>query len=361
MFKMKIILNNLKKTKIRFFGKKKLILIILNIYIIFANRNRIMYNYNYMSKNPIIDSPQQLNSSIILKEKEELLKYISKSMKANIKRIETIFLDYKCNFGNQLILLNKVIFFCEILGCKRILLNKDFYWFIKNKIIYKKYGMIIEVGDEKDYKNKNIIIDRSHNFFWYFNYINPQFRSEIIKQEILSNLPKMIIDPNTLFIYIRSGDIFKGCCKNYFQPPLCFYQRILNIFKFQNITIIAEDKNNPVIDKLLVQFPNIFYKNNSLKIDISYLAYSYNLVGGFSTFVNNIIRFNDNLKLFWYYEFKKSFFFSFEFNHKNISIFKMKVSDSYYDKLKMCNTSQCETNIILNSKCVYNFIETKNQ
>ena len=301
LFKMTII-----KTQ---FLEKKLIILIINIFIIFSNRNRIMHNYRHKNTNQLIDSPQQLNSSIILKEKEELLKYISKSIKENIKSIETIFLDYKCNFGNQLILLNKVIFFCEILGCKRILLNKDFYWFIKNKILYKKYEMIIEVGDEKDYQNKNIIIDRSSNFFWYFNYIKPQFRPEIIKQEILSNLPKMITDPNTLFIYIRSGDIFNVFCKGYFQPPLCFYHRILNIFKFQNITIIAENKNNPVIDKLLVQFPNIFYKNNSLKNDISYLVYSYNLVGAFSTFINNIIRFNDNLQLFWYYEFDESFFF----------------------------------------------------
>ena len=282
---MEIIHNNLIKNKIRFLRKKKLIILIFNIYIIFSNRNRIMYNYSHISTNHIIDSPQQLNNSIILKEKEELLKYISKCIKKNLKSIETIFLDYKCNFGNQLILLHKVIFFCEILGCKRIILNKDIYWFIKNKIIYKKYEMIIEVGDEKDYKNKNIIIDRSSNFFWYLNYIKPQFRSEIIKQEILSNLPKMITGPNTLFIYIRSGDIFDHFFKGYYQPPLCFYQRILNTFTFQNISIIAENKNNPIIDKLLDQFPNIFYKKNSLKNDISYLIYSYNLVGAFSTFI----------------------------------------------------------------------------
>ena len=108
-------------------------------------------------------------------------------------------MDFKCNFGNQLILLNKVIFFCEILGCERIILNKQYYWFIKNNIVYKKFNMIIEVGDEKDYINKNILIDRTNNFFWYSNYIKPKFKTEIIKHEILRNLPKMFTDSNNLF------------------------------------------------------------------------------------------------------------------------------------------------------------------
>lgn len=300
-----------------------------------------------------------MNNSIILKEKEELFKYISKSFNKNITSLKSIFLDFKCNFGNQLILLNKVIFFCEILGCERIILNKKYYWFIKNNIVYKKFNMIIEVGDEKDYINKNILIDRTNNFFWYSNYIKPKFKTEIIKHEILRNLPKMLTDSNNLFIYIRSGDIFGYAYndfKNYYQPPLCFYQIILQNFKFRNISIIAENKNNPVIDKLLVQFPYIFYKINSLKIDISYLVYSYNLVGAYSTFINNIIRLNDNLQLFWYYEFLESFFFDFEFNHNNLSIYKMKASYYYYDKLNKCHTLKCEKNIMLNSKCEYNFI-----
>ena len=37
----------------------------------------------------------------------------------------------------------------------------------------------------------------------------------------------------------------------------------------------------------------------------------------------------------------------------------MKVSDSYYDKLNKCNTFQCQTDVMLNSKCEYNFIKIK--
>ena len=352
-----------KMLKIKYLILNKIIIILLiliiqsYIYFISSKENIIMNNNQFVTTNQFVPS-SDINNSIILKEKESLLKYISKSINKNISNLKTIFLDYKCHFGNQIILLNKVIFICEILGCKRIILNKDIYWFIKTKIIYKKFKMCIEVGDEKDYIKKNIIIDRSNNFFWFFNYIKPKFRTEILKEEILRNLPKKNTDPNTLFIYIRSGDIFTNELMQfkYFQPPLCFYHKILNTFEFQNIVIIAEDKKNPVIDKLLIEFPSILYKNNSLIDDISYLLYGYNIVGAYSTFLINILRFNDNIKLLWYYEFSESFFFTYEFNHKNINIFKMKTSDFYYDTLNECNTLQCIINIMLNYECKYNFI-----
>ena len=84
------------------------------------------------------------------------------------------------------VILNKAIFYCEILGCKRILLNRNFYWFIKNKIIYKKFKMSIELIDEKNIKMSKMIIDQSRFFFIYFKFIFPHYRSKIIKKEILN-------------------------------------------------------------------------------------------------------------------------------------------------------------------------------
>ena len=84
-------------------------------------------------------------SSINLKEKKELLNMISESIGRKITSVNIIFLSQKMRFGNQIILINLAIFFCEILGCKKIILDKNWNWFIKNKIIYKKYRMIIDV------------------------------------------------------------------------------------------------------------------------------------------------------------------------------------------------------------------------
>ena len=168
-------------------------------------------------------------STLYMKEKNELLAFISKSIGRNITYVNTIFLSQKLMFGNQIILINLAIFFCEILGCKKIILDKHWNWFIKHKIIYRKYRMIINIGEINDYKPNNYtIFDFSTNFFYYSKYFKPELRMEIIKKEVLKNIPEFNVKENSLYIYIRSGDIFIRSYNNlYSQPPLCFYQSII--------------------------------------------------------------------------------------------------------------------------------------
>ena len=331
--------------------RKKKILLVLIISIIYLNKFnpiKIFYHQNINDNN--------INS----KEKINLLLFLSKNLKKNITKIESIFLNCPAKFGNLIILLNKAIFYCEILQCKRMILNKYIYWFITNNTIDKNNNMQIEVGDINDYKNQSdILIDNTPNFFWYYGYYRPRYRIEIIKNQILLNLPKVITNVNDLQIYIRSGDIFRiPVIISYYQPPLCFYKNIIDNFKFENIYIISENKNNPVIDQILSQFPNIIYKINSLKYDMSILINAYNIVGGFSTFLKTLILLNDNLLKFWYFNYQTnllfSYFFDYEFSHKNISIFKMKEFD-FYIRMKQCNNLKCQMKLMINYTCKYPF------
>lgn len=346
----------------------KFIIILVNIILIliihilqknFLNEDIIMKDFLPVNVDKLYDFPTDKTDPILKNEKKELLKYISMCAKREIKKIKTIFLNLTLNFGNQLILLNKVIFFCEILGCKRIILNKKAYWFIKNKIIDKKYKMSIEVGEEKNYRSKGILIDNTQNLFFYFKYLRPIFRPEVIKNEILKNLPNVCVNPNDLYIYIRSGDIFEYYHRYYFQPPLCFYQNILNNFTFNNIYIISEKRNNPVIDKLFLQFQKVSYKINIMKYDIAYIINAYNLVGAYSTFLNYIIKYNDNLKYFWYFNFDTSIdysiFFGFKFYH-NVTKYRMNESD-YYNIMRNCSNLEEQKQIMLKYKCQNQIIE----
>ena len=222
--------------------------------------------------------------------------------------------------------------------------------------------MTIEVGEVNNFtNNKNVILDYSENFFWYFHILEPKYRPELVKNEILNNLPKIISNPNDLYIYVRSGDIFESYMKSYYQPPLCFYQELLNNFKFNNTYIIAENNNNPVIDKLLKQFPNVIYRRNPLKFDISYLIYAYNLVGTYSSFISHIIKYNDNIINFWYFHFKISYYFYiyfyFIFNHP-VKKYTMKESD-YYKQIRHCNTIECQKSIMIDYKCPNKIINIK--
>jgi hypothetical protein len=247
--------------------------------------------------------PKNGKNQLLLKEKKELFKFISNNTGKNITSVKSVFIKNNFNFGNQLILLNKAIFYCEILGCKRIIFDKKNFWYIKNKIINKKCKMIIKAGTINNILNPITIIDNTLNFFYYNYNIKPEYRAIILKEEIIRNLPIIKISKNSLFIYIRSGDIFTTPNINYSQPPLCFYKTILKNYKFKDIYIIAQNKNNPVIDKLINQFPNIIYNENQLKIDISYLIKGYNIVKAPSTFLESIIQLNNNIQFLWEFEF----------------------------------------------------------
>ena len=182
---------------------------------------------------------------------------------------------------------------------------------------------------------------------------------EVIKKEVLMNLPRTKVNSEDLYIYIRSGDIFDNLITSYYQPPLCFYKSVLDNFKFENIYIISENKKNPNIDKLFALYPNIIFQNNSLKHDISILTQAYNVVGGFTTFLKVIMLLNDNLKKFWIFHFimfqSFSYFFTYEFNHKNITIFRMPTYN-YYSKVKECNDLQSQINYMMNYTCKNGFV-----
>ena len=253
----------------------------------------------------------------------------------------------------------KIIFYCRILKCKKIFLDNKKVWFIKNKIIDKKYKIIIVPEELKNVKYCKTIIDNTDNFFYYSNYIEPQKRIDLLKNEILKNLPKVSTNPNDLFIYIRSGDIFVHPHRLYAQPPLCFYFKILDNYIFRNYYLIAENKNNPVIAKILEIKPNIIYNRNSLNIDIAYLTTAYNIVGGkITTFLNAIIPLNNNLKNLWIFLFEQNKSKKEKYNkHYKIkgNIYEMYVSNNYFINMKYWSNKKFQRNLMIDEKCINDF------
>ena len=90
--------------------------------------------------------------------------------------------------------MNKILFYCEIIGCKTIILDENIFWFIKNQIIIRKYN--------------NSLYYNSMPLFHSFYYIKPKIKINLIRNEIIRNLKKINVDKDDLFIHIRSGGIF---------------------------------------------------------------------------------------------------------------------------------------------------------
>ena len=67
----------------------------------------------------------------------------------------------KLKYGNALKALNNLIFICEIIECKSVLVENNI-WNIKNQIKYEKYNITIDPVNFIDcfnqliFKNKNI-------------------------------------------------------------------------------------------------------------------------------------------------------------------------------------------------------------
>ena len=112
--------------------------------------------------------------------------------------------------------------------------NNNIY--INNTTKKKKKNITIEPNQTIYSRDNNTVILNSYFFFLNgFRYLRNAVRLGVFKNQLLNNLPKIITHPNDLYIYIRGGDIFVGSEKsayNYFQPPLCFYVKILDKFKF---------------------------------------------------------------------------------------------------------------------------------
>ena len=318
----------------------------------------------------LVKRPLNMKDNLIIKEKKNILQMFSNISKKNISVINTIFVNKTCRFGNCLIFLNKFIFYCEIIGCKSIILNKKYFWFIKNNITIKNSNITISVDEYNNYDNFSSLIYDSWDIFFYSFLIKPEIRIHFLRNEILLNLPKIVINYEDLYIHIRGSDIFAVTPHYpYAQPPLCFYKNILKKFKYRNVYIISEDKKNPVIIKLINKFPNlILYINNSIEKDISILVNAYKIVNSMSSFINSIIQLNYNLRFLWEYNIyqitEKIYQYHhdlFKYPHNNFTIFKMDSSQNYKNKMNNWKNKRNQIKLMIKEKCINEFLIIKNE
>ena len=264
------------------------------------------------------------------------------------------------NFGNLLCTLNKILFYCEIIGCKKILLDKEIFWFIKNKIKIKNCNITLDIIDKKKFSNSSGIYYSSANLYYYFFKIKPEIRIHFLRLEIIKNLPKIKTNEKFLYIHIRSGDIYNNTIhSSYAQPPLCFYQNIINFYMFEKIILISNNSLNPVINKLINLYPGIIYKKNSMKEDISYLINAYNIVASISSFLISIIPLNYNLKNIWDYNIYKAeekyqhFHYDiYKFPYHNLKIFRMNPSSKYNEIMFIWKNNNRQRKLMIKDKCI---------
>ena len=283
--------------------------------------------------------------------RKEVKEMISKK---NLTNIETITGGHG-HIGNALIMLNNLINICEQIRCKNIIIPGGLESIIKNPIMYKEYNITIY---PISYKNKikiDLSLTKRFIFWFHFNKIKMKARLKIIREEVLKNIPKYNANLNDLYINIRSGDVFiKTINKIYSQPPLCFYQKIIDENNYKNIFILSNGHENPVVDKLLELYPKIKYIHGSIIYDISVIVNAYNFVMPISSFPMMLIHLNINLRNLYIYPLIK-----IHFKDTNFTVHKMTPSLKYLKIMeKKWKKSKEQLDLMLNENCIQSIIES---
>ncbi|MEG4492376.1 tetratricopeptide repeat protein [Microcoleus sp. D3_18_C4] len=140
------------------------------------------------------------------------------------------------------------------------------------------------------------------NFFIVPELIIPNSESlKILHNTIFNLVPyreDKSIGERTLVIHIRSGDVFSNFNVHplYIQPPLSYYQKIIEHGNYQDIVVVTEpDRLNPCIDELLIRY-NARVQSNSLEEDVNTILSAKHLVIGQGTFGNNLSMISPNLQ-----------------------------------------------------------------
>jgi hypothetical protein len=293
--------------------------------------------------------------------KANILKTLNKDKDPELNDISNELLIFGCDLGECLIFLNKYIFYCEIIGCKSIILDKEIFSFIDKDIMFKNKTITIKFEDKTKYEKYLNYYKNLLNLETFFGY-KQKIKINLIKDEIYQYLPKIHSSKNDLYIHIKRGDIFNDNSTNetqsYAQPPLCFYQNIIENYKFDNIYIISFDKSNPIIKKLLHNYPNIIFNNNDLKYNIALLYNAYNVVASISSFFTSIVQLNNNLNSLWdfniYQMMQKITHFHYDiynYPQNRFTVYRMEPSPDYKMRMLKWNMSKNQRKLLLKDKC----------
>ena len=130
-----------------------------------------------------------------------------------------------------------------------------------------------------------------------------------IVQKYIRRLFNFVNEPlneNDLVIHLRSGDIMSSGHHCYIQPPLCFYEEIIKLRKWNKIYILLERNNNPCLNALKQKYPNIITFINDknrhggngfgFKHDLGFLVGCYNYVSCQSSLCPLIIQLSKTIK-----------------------------------------------------------------
>ena len=190
-----------------------------------------------------------------------------------------------------------------------------------------------------------------HKIISFYKISEDIFKNKIDIKKYLSNILiydnlNEKINNEDLVIHVRSGDVYDQLPHSgWIQPPLNFYEKIIESNKWEKIYLICEDNNPPVIKPLLNKYKNIIFKLRDLQHDIYYIVNAKNICFGMGSFTPALLLLNKNIKTIYYPQYCHRYLIDL-LDHKERKVYTLK---NYIKKGEWKNTKE-QIKIILNYK-----------
>ena len=222
----------------------------------------------------------------LLKTRKLLGRFIKMNNTRNgVLKQPSIYVKRFERLGNNIFQLSNAIYFAEIMNVSTIYIENDFCYITKPFTTSK--GIRVVPTDE--IPKESLVLHRNAFDMYIKNYC-PENRVYEFANETLKSIPPVKTTEKELYIHIRSGDIFKEKpCPYYGQPPLCFYESIIEKWGFKKVYILTEDTRNPVIGRLIEKY-NAKLLITDLPQTIGYIVNARNLVLSIGTFLPALLK-----------------------------------------------------------------------
>lgn len=222
-----------------------------------------------------------------------------------LRQITALCIDRPLRFGNSVVQLSNAIELALSHAISKIYVP-GFWWITP---LIAAHQVEIELRCEEAAEDEILL----SGCFYYKKSLRPlysdhlktieEFRRNMLK--VRSQIPLLEPPPplpdDHLVIHIRSGDVFEGRGHPlYGQPPLAFYSLMLRKAPWRQVTLVSEDRRNPVIDRLLQSsgagLPPVVHRQASLEEDLHLLLRARSLVASLGTFIPAVLALSGNVR-----------------------------------------------------------------
>lgn len=226
----------------------------------------------------------------------------------NLNRLDALALRGRRRFGNAITCLVHAVLVAKALGMSKVVAP----------------GWDIRPGPVDGVWVTNVVNDADNvleGMFFRPGLLRPFFPGTDLSAAKSSLTPALValygidipaLDPlgdKELVIHLRSGDVFRSTNSappNYGQPPLAFYQKVLQSRRWEKTWVVFENGLNPVIPALVSwlaqQNINFEISSSDWRTDISLCMQAKHLAGGHGTFLDPVLWGSPHIAAFYTFE-----------------------------------------------------------